>query len=362
MGSKKKGKAKKKDHGPMLRLPNGRRAPVSRLAPVNLWQSIRKNVARKFKYELPPRLPLNSRAKLCILRSLCKNVGIQIRCRDYDLNDGGAFEPFVAEDIVRMFPVVKTHHCKNKDAQELMARGKQLLNQRLLQPAYHCLLSASNILNQVYGPMHEQSALCYGTFAMVCYRASDFTQAVEYQQRAVVIMERVLGKDHHETAHGHSSLSLFLHSIGQYKEALTHIKRALFLFELIAGPLHPDTAATHVNIGMIGLGLKHLTEALIRNKTIHGPEHVQVAVSHHAVAVAYSLLGLFRKALAHEKKAKDIYFAKFGANHNRVKMCIYWMKQLTQGAVSAEKKDKTPLPAGMSALSPLSWASTMWRA
>jgi len=349
----------------VLRLHNGRRAPVNRMAPANLWQSIRKSVAKKFQYTLPSYLPIDSRAKLCILRSLCLKVGIQICCRDYDLSDSGASDSFVADDIIKMFPVVKTHHCRNKDAGDLLARGTNMLNKRLLQSAYHCLFQASNFLNQVYGPMHEQSATCYRSLAMVCYHAQDYPQAVEYQQRAVVIMERVLGKDHHEVAHGHSSLSLFLHTIGQYKESLKHIQRSLFLFELIAGPLHPDTAATHLNIGMIyqdigkvGLGLKHLAQGLSRNKAIFGPENLQVAVSLHSMAVAYSLLGLFRKALAHEKKAKDIYLKKLGANHNRVKMCIYWMKQLTQGAVSAEKKDKNPLPPGMSALSPLSWASS----
>merc|ERR1712083_106010 len=114
----------------------------------------------------------------------------------------------------------------------------------------------------------------------------------------------------------------------------------------------------YIDIGKVPTAMKHLSEALSRNRTIFGPGDLQVAVSHHHMAVGYSLLGLFRKALAHEKKAKDIFVSKLGPKHKRVKMCIYWMKQLTQGAVSVEKKDKTPLPAGMATLSPLSWASS----
>lgn len=135
-----------------------------------------------------------------------------------------------------------------KDAADSLEQGKAYLAQGRLEAAYQFLSESLGLHNQVYGPMHKDSAACYSGLALVCYHAADYEQAVEHQQRAVVICERVLGLDNSETAHAHSNLALFLHSVGNFDAALKHIRRALFLFELMCGPNHPDTAATHVSL------------------------------------------------------------------------------------------------------------------
>jgi hypothetical protein len=42
--------------------------------------------------------------------------------------------------------------------------------------------------------------------AMVLYYAKDYVQALDHQQKAVIINERVLGMDHHDTAHSYVSV------------------------------------------------------------------------------------------------------------------------------------------------------------
>ncbi len=93
--------------------------------------------------------------------------------------------------------------CQSKDASDLLDAGKAYLAQGQLHLAYQYLNESLGLHNQVFGPMHPDSAACYGALAMVCYHAMDYAQAVEHQQRAVVISERVLGLDHYDTAHAH---------------------------------------------------------------------------------------------------------------------------------------------------------------
>lgn len=56
------------------------------------------------------------------------------------------------------------------------------------------------ITKQVYGPMHQATAVCFNNMAMVLYQSGDPAEAVVYQQKAVIINERVQGLDHHETS------------------------------------------------------------------------------------------------------------------------------------------------------------------
>jgi len=360
---KKTGNKKGKKKAEPVRLQDGSRAHTNPFSPANLWQSIRDLVQSKFNYELPAYLPLSARQKLCMLRSICQKCGIQVQSRDYDLEPvSNLKEPFTIDDILDLHPVVKAHFPVSKDATDALEAGKAFLNQGRLEIAYQYLNEAVALHNQVYGPMHRDSAQCYSGLALVCYHAGDVEQAVEHQQRAVIISERVLGLDHPETAHAHSNLALYLHSVGNFQLSIKHIQRALFLFELMCGPNHPDTAATHINLAMIyqdtsrvPLGLKHLQEALRRHKTIFGNDHSQVALSHHTLAIAYSLMGYFRNAIMHEKKSKAIFTALLGPKHPRTQQSLAWLNRFTSGAVKAAQGTMTA--ADQMLFSPLTWVS-----
>jgi protein TIF31 len=138
--------------------------------------------------------------------------------------------------------------------------GKTFVAQGRLDIAYELLSEALAIFHQVYGPMHADTANCYSNLAMVLYNAKDMTQALEHQQKAVIIHERVLGLDHHDTAQSYvratvvrliykfmqANLALFCHNMGKPALALGYAKRALYLGILVSGVNHPDTATTLV--------------------------------------------------------------------------------------------------------------------
>lgn len=93
-------------------------------------------------------------------------------------------------------------------------------------------------------------------------------------------------------------------------------------------------------------GLKHVEAALERNQLALGPEHVQVALSHHAVAVAHALVGDFRSSVMHEKMAKSIYLAAHGNRHATVVRSHYWHEHFTALAVQTEVLQKKLLGDG----------------
>mmetsp|Transcript_5797 Transcript_5797/g.11493 ORF Transcript_5797/g.11493 Transcript_5797/m.11493 type:complete len:566 (-) Transcript_5797:205-1902(-) len=346
-----------------VRLPDGKKAPTDPLAPANLWMAIHNLVQTKYNCKLGLHMEFSPRRKLCMLRSLCKKVGVQLACRNYDFTKDTIFE---IEDVLNLYPVVKTIELTSKDAADYIEQGRIFLGRGRLHAAYAKLIEAQGILHQTYGPMHEQSAQCYTLLALVCYRAQDIPQAVEMQQKALLVYERILGIDHPDTVHAHSTMALFLHSSGQPKHALTHIRRALYLYELMCGPNHPNVAASHINIAMIyqdsgqvQRGLNHLKRAKECFQAVLGKNHMQVALCDHTIAVAHSLMGNFREAINFEKSAKALYAKEVGDKHPRIQESLMWLNWFTKNAVEVEKglTEKGGLQPVHPNLSPFVWVS-----
>lgn len=361
--SKRSKRKRNKKNSVVVKLKNGRNAPIDPLHPANLWVAIRSSIQKKFNCRLPMNMDFTARRKLCMLRSLCKKVGIQLACRKYDFDSKG--DIFAVEDILDLFPIVKTIELNSKDAAEYLDHGKMYLGQGRLQLAYAKLHDAQGILHQTYGPMHEQSAQCYALIALVCYKAHDLMQAVEMQQKALLVYERVLGLDHSETAYAHSTMALFLHSIGQPKHAMTHIKRSLFLLELMCGPNHPDVAAAHINMAMIyqesgqmKKALEHLYQAKARWTMVLGAKHSQIGLCDHTIAVAHGMVGNFREAIKYEKSSKNLYTSALGEKNGRVVESVMWLQWFIKNAVQVEKGEfKSGIFPVHPQLSPFVWVS-----
>jgi protein TIF31 len=111
-----------------------------------------------------------------------------------------------------------------------MEAGKSFLSQGRLDIAYELLSEALAIFHQIYGPMHRDTANCYGylfwfydknilfkivtsNLAMVLHHAKDVNQALDHQQKATIINERVQGLDHHDTSHSYVRYFLLLSSL-----------------------------------------------------------------------------------------------------------------------------------------------------
>jgi len=314
---------------------------VNQLSASKLWAHLTADVKERFQYDLPDRDQVKSMLR-CVqtLRSICIKVGIQIETRDYNFNQES---PISTSDISNLYPVVKHCEPESSDGQGLLGAGKSFMTQGRLDIAYELLTEALNLFQQVYGPMHRDTANCYSNLAMVLYQAKDYAQAYDHQQRATIINERVLGLDHNDTSHSYGNLGLFCHQMGKPKLALTYLLRSLYLGRLVAGPVHPDTATTLMNvasmfqdIGQQKEAIHYMLESLKCYEELFGTNSLQTASVYHSIALAYSTLGQYKDALAYEKKNYSILHEQVGDADLKTVESNICLKQFTAKAVQVQ--------------------------
>ena len=267
----------------VLRLPDGRKAPVDPLSPVNVWVAVRGAVKDKFDFDLPSSVALTGCEKLGVLRAVCRRLGVVVVAKEYDL--AGSNEPFSLDDVLDVLPQVKQSDIVNEDAEQLVQSAVASLHQGHLSYAYQYLSDAMQSHNALYGPMHVRTAAVYQLLALTCYQAGDVAAAVDFAQRCVLIYERVCGMDDARTAHAHLALALYLQTSGHSDAAAVHCQHALWIYQLLAGENSVYAAAACSNMGMIAQskgrlrdGLRWCEEALRRNIAALGDSHVQVGL------------------------------------------------------------------------------------
>lgn len=319
---------------------------VFSMTPLSLWERITLEVADRFQYELPPRENLKDIiASNITLRSLCLKVGIQVNSKDYNYSLDSPFQP---EDIYDIFPVVKHIEPESADGKNLLEAGKRFLSQGRLDVAYELLTEALAIFHQVYGPMHRDTANCYENLAMVLLQAKDINNALDHQQKAVIINERVLGLDHPETSQSYASFALYCHSQKKHQVALEAIKHTLYLEKIMSGLNHPEVATTFTNLALMyqetkhhKIALEYFIEACKCYEEILGVAHLQTAAMYHAIALAYANLEQFKDALNYEKKNYNILKQLSMPDLDlRVMESNLYLKQFTSKAVQMQIESK----------------------
>ncbi|CAO2047726.1 unnamed protein product [Urochloa humidicola] len=315
----------------------------SHLTSDGIWSSIKEFAKSKYQFDMPDDARLSAK-RVSVLRNLCQKVGISIAARKYNLD---ASSPFEASDILNLQPVVKHSVPTCTDAKNLMEAGKIRMAEGTLNEAYALFSEAFSLLQQMTGPMHKDAANCCRYLAMVLYHAGDTAGAIVQQHRELIINERCLGLDHPDTAHSYGNMALFYHGLNQTELALQHMSRTLLLLSLASGPDHPDVAATLINVAMMyqdasnmNTALRYLQEALMKNERLLGPDHVQTAVCYHALAIAFSCMGLYKLSIQHEKKTYDILAKQLGENDSRTKDSENWLNtfKLREEQVNAQKQ------------------------
>merc|ERR1719445_624720 len=286
--------------------------------------------------------------KVSILRAFCQQAGIQLQLREYfscPANLAGVLSPFCDDDVVNVFPVVKHINPRATDAYNFYTTGQSKIQQGFLKDGYELINEALNLLNNVYGAMHPEIAQCLRMLARLNYIMGEHGEAMQYQQKAVLMSERVNGIDHPYTITEYTHLALYCFANGQITTALKLLYRARYLALVVIGENHPEVALIDSNIGLIlhAVGeyepsLKFLEKALDLNIRFHGPKSLKVAVSYHLVARTLSCMGAFRSALQNERETFAIYKSQLGDEHDKTKESSECLKHLTQQAVVLQKK------------------------
>ncbi|TDH72283.1 uncharacterized protein CCR75_003153 [Bremia lactucae] len=317
-----------------------------------LWKRIDDEIKARYDYKLtlwgPGRdgfhkgehgFPAGRANKPVMLRRLCLRLGLRVASRNYNFSSSS---PIRLDDITGVVPVVKSSLPAHPFAQakQLLERGRIDLSQGVLSSAYEFLQEASSLLYQVCGAAHEDAALCSSSLATVLYHAGDVAGAIAQQQRSLALYTQLQGIDYHDTAYAHANLSLFLHANAQTDLAVPHIRRAIYLLEFCCGHHFPEISSLYFKMGMMCQDVGQITLALMchRESLRRGEfDRNQAANVLHQMALACSIAGGFREALAYEKKVYSLIKEAFGSEDSRVIESAKFMAKFTEKAVEGAK-------------------------
>jgi len=319
------------------------------LTPRGLWSQIKEELLHYFNWQLETDAVDATAAKyklqkMSLYRSFCVATGVQMLLRDYHM-DAKSRPCFSEEDVLNIFPVTKHINPRASDAYTFYTTGQTKIQQGYLKEGHELITEALNLLNSVYGAMHPEIAQCLRMLARLNYIMGDHQEALQYQQKAVLMSERVNGIDHPYTIAEYTHLALYCFANGQVTTSLKLLYRARYLMLLVCGEDHPEMALLDSNIGLIlhavgeySLSLQFMEHALRLNRCYHGERSLKVAVAHHLVARTQSCLGDFRAALQNEKETFAIYKHQLGDEHEKTKESSECLRHLTQQAVVLQKK------------------------
>ncbi|OQR96226.1 eukaryotic translation initiation factor 3 subunit [Achlya hypogyna] len=337
-------------------------AAIPDLDATSLWAKITADVAVRFGYTLrfwpvkkakkakdAKEVPVRAH-KLPLLRRVCQRLGWQVASRDYDFSREA---PFSADDVTGVVAVAKSSLPAHAfvQAATLIERGRFLLSQGVLAPAYEMLQDASSLLYQVCGGAHEDAALVCASTATALYHAGDVPLAIGSQRRALGLYSQLKGLDYYDTAFAHANLALYLHANAETAQAVAHLQRAIQILEVAAGPHYPETSVLYYKLGMMCQDVGHVALALVchREALRRGElDRMQAAGCLHAMAMACVLVGGFREALAYEQKVLSLYTEVFGEEDPRVVECRKYIATFTERAV-AGAKDRQEIDAAAAA-------------
>ena len=63
----------------------------------------------------------------------------------------------------------------------------------------------------------------------------------------------------------------------------------------------------------------------VMNEKVLGPDHIQMATTYHAMAVAMSIIGLYSLSVKHETKTLEILRTKLGDSDQRSQESLVWL-------------------------------------
>ncbi|KAH8279398.1 hypothetical protein KR026_008853 [Drosophila bipectinata] len=319
------------------------------MTPRSLWQQIRREAKSYWDWELDcdsieTAVSKYGILRISLLRAFCLKVGIQVLLREYNFES--KHKPtFGDEDIVNVFPVVKHISPRATDAYNFYTTGQAKIQQGMFKEGYELISEALNLLNNVFGAMHQENGSCLRMLARLSYLLGDAQDALAIQQRAVIMSERVNGIDHPSTILEYTHLSLYSFANGHVGMSLKLLYRARYLIVLICGEDHPEVALIDSNISLIlhalgeyELSLRFIEHALKLNIKYFGSKAMHVAFSYHLMARTQSCMGDFRSALNNEKETYSIYKSQVGEKHEKTRDSAECLRLLTQQAVLLQRK------------------------
>ncbi|XP_071338904.1 clustered mitochondria protein homolog [Trachinotus anak] len=277
--------------------------------------------------------------KLSLLREFCLKTGVQLRLRDY-LLDNLNKAPIGPDDILNIFPVVKHIHMPTVDASKAYRAAQISIQKGLLDQAHEQLKEAAYLFGRVCDDLHSEACYCHSLLARVAFLQGKSAEARSIQLKAVVISERVFGFDHPNTIQQYTLLGLYMFAGGETALAQKCLLRARLLMLTVHGEDHPYTATLDSCLGLVLTGDQtgqYLKNALRLNTSFFGPTDLHTALTHHLLAQWMCSRGDYRSAMTHEKEALTAFTSLFGEDHPQTRCSKEFLCTITKQAVQVER-------------------------
>ncbi|XP_056275747.1 clustered mitochondria protein homolog isoform X2 [Pseudoliparis swirei] len=319
--------------------------PWSMLAGAELWNLVCQDAAET--YNISDSLGSNPNhlvehyglQKLSLLREFCLKTGVQLRLRDYVLDNQNK-TPIGPDDILNIFPVVKHIHMPTVDASKAYRAAQNFIQKGLLDQAHEQLKEATYLFGRVCDDLHIEACYCHSLLAKVAYVQGKAVEARSVQLKAVVISERVLGFDHPNTVHQYALLGVYVFAGGETALAQKCLLRARLLMLTVHGEDHPYIATLDSCLGLVLTGDqrgKFLQNALRLNTSFFGPLHLHTALNQHLLAQWMCSKGDYRSAMSHEKESLAAFTSMFGVDHPQSLCSKEFLCTITKQAVKVER-------------------------
>ncbi|CAI2187484.1 5112_t:CDS:10, partial [Funneliformis geosporum] len=232
------------------------------LTPSSLLQQIRDTILIRFRYNLPDNFINVNVRKLPLLREICLRVGIQIASQGYNFvkkKSKKRLTTFLPDDVLNLIPTVKQANPRCVFAEETFEAGKLSIARGHRELGVDLMLQSLALHEQSYGFLHPATAKCYAALALYFYHHDDTEIAIDFQKKAVVVLERTCGIDSVDAVHSYLHLGLFENAVGNTELGLRFMRHAMYYWEIIYGPLHPDGATADQNVGIMLQNMRDFT-------------------------------------------------------------------------------------------------------
>ncbi|KAJ3146593.1 Intracellular distribution of mitochondria [Irineochytrium annulatum] len=337
-------------------LPASKVLPHESLTPASLQARIREEIRMRFRYTLKGDGRVVEGARILpLLRSICMKVGIQLTARDHDWE--GGFLCFHPGDVLNLYPIVKHSEPKSSFAEEIQEHGIYSLRQGQTQVGVELLGEVASVSEQVYSPIHPESARAYRNLATMRHETNDIEACKVMQRKAVIVSERTTGTDDPETYQQYMNLGYYECISGNVIPGFRYMIHAVKGLQMLCGGLvHPELAAADTQCAVmiyqtkrdLPIAVKFHLRALEANELIFGKESEQAIRSRELLVQTYVTMLDFRSALDEQRLVYKAVKARAGDEEtDAVKEAAMTMAALTQRAVYDAKRDtdKKSIPA-----------------
>uniref|UniRef100_A0A4W6G9E7 Si:ch211-166a6.5 n=1 Tax=Lates calcarifer TaxID=8187 RepID=A0A4W6G9E7_LATCA len=266
--------------------------------------------------------------RLSLLREFCLKNGVQLRLRDYILDNQNK-APIGPDDVLNIFPVVKHVHMPTVDASKAFSAAQNSIRKGLLDQAYEQLTEAAYLFGRVCDDLQPEACYCHSLLARVAFLQGKAAEARSVQLKAVVISERVLGFDHPNTIQQYTLLGVYVYAGGETALAQKCLLRARLLMLTVHGEDHPYTAILDNCLGLVLTGdqtEQFLKNALRLNTSFFGPTDL------HTYNLVIYILVVRVCALSY-----GYFLTQFGEDHPQSRCSKEFLCAITKQAVQVER-------------------------